>query len=76
LEKLCNALYNYDIKTELADFNVKIAQESCLYLHVEDAALTIKKMIIENNAKRFSCDRNRVIKTRTCTMPPGGYLTT
>jgi hypothetical protein len=76
LEKLCVAVHNYDIKRELADLNVKIARESCLYLACGRCSLNNEKVIMENYEKRFNCDRDRVIKTRTCTMPPEGYLTT
>jgi len=59
LEKVCDAVPNYNRKTILADFNTKVGKKSYLY-----PAFTMIQMIMEKTkgkfctGKRFSCGGN------------------
>jgi hypothetical protein len=47
LEKVCDAVPNYDMETKLGDFISK--DESLSYIqHVEDTAFTTKQIMMEN----------------------------
>jgi hypothetical protein len=48
LEKLRDAVPNYDMETLLGDFFAKSGKESFLYLAYGGTAFTVKQMIMEN----------------------------
>jgi hypothetical protein len=48
LEKVCDAVPNYNIKTILRDFNTKVGKSPLCIQHVEGPAFIMIQMVMEN----------------------------
>jgi hypothetical protein len=48
LEKVCDAVPNYDMKTVLGDLALKLEMNPVYIQHVVGTALTMKQMLMEN----------------------------